>query len=677
MNVGGQKASKSAGVGTTVPQLLAAFDPDAIRYYLIANAPEIGRHRVHRRGLHPAQQRRAGGDLGQPGASHAVVPAALASTGRCPSTPPIPRSRSASQRRAQAVEAQLDGVHLRAALARGARAGALRQRVVRSAGAVAAGARGPRRGRRTRMGSLLDLINAAKVLFAPFLPHTSATLHGLLGYTDTLEAARLAASSPCRAVASCPRRGRCSRSSRRAGRSGRVIESAAGLTGNRPCRGRHARNARASLARRWRSCCSPTRALALRLRCALTPIWQNPDEPAHYNYVAFVAETGGLPGAAARAIGIRTLLERLKNGRLEPGDVDLRFATRPGSRRCSICWRRRCSASGRRTTRAHGAAAAAAVRRRARRADARAWPIWSPASCSPPGAGPRRAAGDGRRSDVHRGLGGDQRRPAGEPARRCHRCWLLARPARVRRMSTRARAGRSAWAWCIGPRGLLAKLALGIFVPLALVVLACARRGACATPSLAAGQLRASCVLPWLVHQVTTLRLAGPARRWPATPPVVVRPAALSGLQPRRTLGELPDHQLSQLLGSVRLDVHRRARDACTGCGGWSLLVALVGLVVESPAGCASPPGCWSLATVVVAAWSATSATTWRSSNSRGATCSPRWCRSPRCWWRAGRPGATPRCSRWGVGRWRLGAGGVNAYALLRVLVPGFAPTAG
>src|SRR5205807_7419246 len=40
MNFGGQKASKSAGVGTTVPQLLAAFDPDAIRYYLIANAPE-------------------------------------------------------------------------------------------------------------------------------------------------------------------------------------------------------------------------------------------------------------------------------------------------------------------------------------------------------------------------------------------------------------------------------------------------------------------------------------------------------------------------------------------------------------------------------------------------------------------------------------------------------------
>ncbi len=37
------------------------------------------------------------------------------------------------------------------------------------------------------MGSLLDLINAAKVLLAPFLPHTSAQLHRLLGYDDALE----------------------------------------------------------------------------------------------------------------------------------------------------------------------------------------------------------------------------------------------------------------------------------------------------------------------------------------------------------------------------------------------------------------------------------------------------------------------------------------------------------
>ena len=52
---------------------------------------------------------------------------------------------------------------------------------------------------------------------------------------------------------------------------------------------------------------------------ALTPIWQNPDEPAHFNYVAFVARTGGLPELKAGDWDL-PLLERLKNGTLGPGD---------------------------------------------------------------------------------------------------------------------------------------------------------------------------------------------------------------------------------------------------------------------------------------------------------------------------------------------------------------------
>src|SRR5207302_9433630 len=46
---------------------------------------------------------------------------------------------------------------------------------------------------------------------------------------------------------------------------------------------------------------------------------QNPDEPAHYNYVAFVAQTGGLPELRPGDWD-SALLERLKNGRLAPGD---------------------------------------------------------------------------------------------------------------------------------------------------------------------------------------------------------------------------------------------------------------------------------------------------------------------------------------------------------------------
>ena len=44
-----------------------------------------------------------------------------------------------------------------------------------------------------------------------------------------------------------------------------------------------------------------------------TPAWQNPDEPAHFNYVAFVASTGGLP-VLESGDWDSTLLERVKNG---------------------------------------------------------------------------------------------------------------------------------------------------------------------------------------------------------------------------------------------------------------------------------------------------------------------------------------------------------------------------
>ena len=51
----------------------------------------------------------------------------------------------------------------------------------------------------------------------------------------------------------------------------------------------------------------------------LTPIWQNPDEPAHFNYVAYVARSGGLPELKPGDWD-SALLERLKNGTLTPND---------------------------------------------------------------------------------------------------------------------------------------------------------------------------------------------------------------------------------------------------------------------------------------------------------------------------------------------------------------------
>jgi 4-amino-4-deoxy-L-arabinose transferase-like glycosyltransferase len=50
-----------------------------------------------------------------------------------------------------------------------------------------------------------------------------------------------------------------------------------------------------------------------------TPIWQNPDEPAHFNYIAQLAETATLP-ELRQGDWDSALLDRLKNGQLTPGD---------------------------------------------------------------------------------------------------------------------------------------------------------------------------------------------------------------------------------------------------------------------------------------------------------------------------------------------------------------------
>jgi methionyl-tRNA synthetase len=186
MNFGGQKASKSAGVGTTVPRVLAAFDPDAIRYYLVANAPEtadtnyaeddfIRRNNdelvatwgnlVHR--TLTFLQRSFDGTVPEHSTDREVAQAIGDARGR--------------------VESLLDSVHLRdalreaLALARFGNEWFDRQAPWRQV-------KEDRRAADHTMGSLLDLINALKVLLAPFLPHTSGKLHALLGYADSLEA---------------------------------------------------------------------------------------------------------------------------------------------------------------------------------------------------------------------------------------------------------------------------------------------------------------------------------------------------------------------------------------------------------------------------------------------------------------------------------------------------------
>jgi methionyl-tRNA synthetase len=185
MNFGGEKASKSAGIGATVPQLLAAYDPDAIRYYLVANAPESA-------DTNYAEEdfiRRNNDELVATWGNlvhRTLTFMQRGFDGTVPEHVTDPTVRLEIERIRARVEELLDGVHPRdalreaMALARFGNEWFDRQAPWRQV-------REDRAAADFTMGSLLDLINAEKVLLAPFLPHTSAQLHRLLGYDDALE----------------------------------------------------------------------------------------------------------------------------------------------------------------------------------------------------------------------------------------------------------------------------------------------------------------------------------------------------------------------------------------------------------------------------------------------------------------------------------------------------------
>ncbi|HEX8966546.1 MAG TPA: methionine--tRNA ligase [Chloroflexota bacterium] len=187
MNSGGQKASKSASVGATVPQLLKAFDPDAIRYYLIANAPETADSDYSEEDF----VRRNNDELVATWGNlvHRTLSFLQRSfDGVVPPHTTDPEVLDRIDVSRAAVEKMLDAVHLRMGLREALNLARFGNEWF-DRRAPWKQVREDRDAANETMGSLLDLINAAKVLFAPFLPHTSATLHQLLGYTDALEAA--------------------------------------------------------------------------------------------------------------------------------------------------------------------------------------------------------------------------------------------------------------------------------------------------------------------------------------------------------------------------------------------------------------------------------------------------------------------------------------------------------
>jgi 4-amino-4-deoxy-L-arabinose transferase-like glycosyltransferase len=251
----------------------------------------------------------------------------------------------------------------------------------------------------------------------------------------------------------------------------------------------------------------------------LTPIWQNPDEPAHYNYIAYISDTGGLPELKSGDWD-SALLERLKNGQLQPGDSfrAIRYES----------WQ---------PPLFYGLAApvyrlgpiddppAMVLRLRALDAVFGALTLavaYLVAREFLPGriaaAVPLTMVGVPMFVAVSAAISAD-------PLANLLSAAILL--LLVRRIRDPVEANRRRWAVATGVMlglGLLAKLALAIFVPLALVVIAI-RSSRPIRDGLLTLMITAGVVTPWLVHQLTTYGWADPL--------AIARHAAVVADQPR------------------------------------------------------------------------------------------------------------------------------------------------
>jgi len=187
MNFGGAKASKSAGIGTTVPDLLATFDPDPIRYYLTANAPENSDSDYSGDEL----IRRSNDELVATWGNLAHRTLTFTQRyfdGRVPgdgSTDPVVAERI--EQTFATVTASLEAARFKETIREVMALAQFGNRYFDEHAPwkqvkVDHAATGQ------TIGTLINLLNALKVLFAPFLPFSSARLHALLGFEDALEA---------------------------------------------------------------------------------------------------------------------------------------------------------------------------------------------------------------------------------------------------------------------------------------------------------------------------------------------------------------------------------------------------------------------------------------------------------------------------------------------------------
>jgi 4-amino-4-deoxy-L-arabinose transferase-like glycosyltransferase len=399
----------------------------------------------------------------------------------------------------------------------------------------------------------------------------------------------------------------------------------------------------------------------------LTPIWQNPDEPAHYNYVAYVAETGGLP-TLQPGDWDSALLERLKNGRLQPGDsvASIRYeAWQPPLFYLAAAPMFRLGPMddpGAEVFRLRafdiviGALTLGVAYLIAREILPRDLAA----------AVPLAIVGVPMFTAVSAAISADPL------ANLLAAGILLVLVSRLRRTAVDAPPGLR---WALGAGvllglGLLAKLALGIFVPLALLTVFLRSSRPMRDSAVLLGAVGVV-VLPWLVHQVTTYGWADPL--------ATSRHAAVVLDQPR-----FPGLSVGFVASFLTISFHSFwAQFGWMGVvaparlyWAWGLLmvVAVGGLVIERRRLSGEPSWRLMLATLgaAVLGYVAYNLTFEQPQGRYLFTALVPIATLLVLGWAAWLP---LRVRAWGLSLVGLGLVGLNAYALVRVLIPGFALT--
>ncbi|MBI4491313.1 MAG: methionine--tRNA ligase [Chloroflexi bacterium] len=184
---GGEKASKSLGIGYTVPDMLAHFDPDPLRYYLSTNMPETGDTNFDLLDFIRRNNDELVATWGNL-AHRSLTFVQRSFDGKVPACDALdPEVQARIEQAFATVTERLSAVHFRDALRETMALAHFGNRYfderapwrqVKEDKAAAA----------TTMANVLNLVNGLKTLFAPFLPHSSERLHQLLGYQDELRA---------------------------------------------------------------------------------------------------------------------------------------------------------------------------------------------------------------------------------------------------------------------------------------------------------------------------------------------------------------------------------------------------------------------------------------------------------------------------------------------------------